>query len=102
MSFAATAFQNVFIYRDDDYLRSNLSENEHAMTIHEFILSLDHQLGEPVKVRRPQAPFTTGIVARRLWIDGKILIPFYDSRGLVWVNVEVSRIGEGWQINHIG
>ena len=102
MSFSMNAFQNVFVDRDEEYLRNNLSDEEHLMTPHDFIRDLTNTLGKPLKVGRPEARFTTKIVARRLWVDGKIWIPFDDSRGMVWANMEVSRIGEGWQIDHIG
>jgi hypothetical protein len=102
LGFASNVFQNVFIYRDEEYLRDNLSDERHAMTPHDFMTDLTRQLGEPLKVGQPQARFTTKIVTRRLWVDGKFWIPFNDSRGLVWVNMEVSRVGDGWQIDHLG
>lgn len=38
------------------------------------------------------------------WLaEGKFRVPVvYDSYGPVWINIQVSQIGNGWQIDHVG
>ncbi|MGH8095612.1 MAG: hypothetical protein ACREIF_19450 [Chthoniobacterales bacterium] len=101
--FAATAFDQVFIYHDEEFLQSNLKDEKRAMTPHRFIDRLQNELGEPRSVGKLEQSFTTRLVAHHLWVDGKFRVPvIYDSYNSVWINIEVSRIGEGWQIDHIG
>lgn len=101
--FAATTFNKVFIYHDEEFLQSNLRDEQRAITPHHFIGRLADELGEPLNLGELESKFTTRLVARHLWVEGKFQIPVtYDSYGPVWVNIQVSRIGDGWQIDHIG
>lgn len=102
-SFAATTFNQVFVYHDEEFLQSNLKKEERAITPHYFIDRLANELGEPLSVGEVESKFTTRLIARNLWVEGKFQMPvIYDSNGPVWVNIQVSRIGDGWQIDHIG
>jgi hypothetical protein len=103
VSFAATTFNKVFVYPDEEFLQSNLKDDERAMTPHDFIARRNRELGEPLRIGELESAFTTRLVARRLMIEGRFQVPvIYDSYGPVWVNIQVSRIGNGWQIDHIG
>lgn len=103
VSFAATTFNKVFVYHDEAFLQSNLKDEERAITPQHFIGRLANELGQPLDVGELQSKFTTRLIARQLWVEGKFQIPVtYDSHGPVWVNIQVSRIGDGWQIDHIG
>ncbi len=101
--FAATTFNQVFIYHDEEFLRSNLKDEERAITPHYFLERLTRELGAPLGIGEVEHKFTTRLIARRLWVEGKFQLPVtYDSGAPVWVNIQVSRIGDGWQIDHIG
>ena len=101
--FAATTFNQVFVYHDEEFLQSNLKDGERAITPHHFIERLGDELGEPLSVGEVERKFTTRLIARHLWVEGKFQVPvIYGSHGPVWVNIQVSRIGDGWQIDHIG
>ncbi|MBA3608462.1 MAG: hypothetical protein H0W43_08155 [Chthoniobacterales bacterium] len=103
VSFAATTFNKVFVYHDEAFLQSNLKDEERAITPQHFIGRLANELGQPLDAGELQSKFTTRLIARQLWVEGKFQIPVtYDSHGPVWVNIQVSRIGDGWQIDHIG
>lgn len=103
LSFAATTFNKVFVYHDEEFLQSNLKDDERLMTPHVFIARLERELGEPLSIGEFQSVFTTRLVARRLMVEGKFQAPvIYDSYGPVWINIQVSRIGDGWQIDHLG
>lgn len=103
ISFAATTFNKVFIYYDEEFLRDNLKDDERAITPHDFVARLGNELGEPLQIGEFQSAFTTRLVARSLMIEGRFQVPVtYDSYGPVWINIEVSRIGDGWQIDHLG
>ena len=42
------------------------------------------------------------VVAHHPWVEGEFKFPIHDASGPVWINIEVSRIGDGWQVDHIG
>ena len=103
LDFAATTFSKVFISHDEEFLQSNLKDEERAITPHHFISRLSNELGQPQGVGELETKFTARLIARHLWVSGKFQMAVtYDSNGPVWVNMEVSRIGDGWQIDHIG
>ncbi len=103
VSFAATTFNKVFVEHDGEFLQSNLKDEEREISPAQFIHRLDRELGEPLSVGELESRFTTLAAARHLQVEGRFQFPvIYDSYGPVWVNIQVSRIGEGWQIDHIG
>lgn len=103
VSFAATTFNKVFVYHDEEFLQDNLKDAARVITPHDFIVRLGRELGEPLRTGKFQSVFTTRWVARQLMVQGTFqLRVIYDSYGPVWVNIQVSRIGSGWQIDHLG
>ena len=103
VTFAANTFNKVFVYHDEQFLESNLSEEERAMTAHEFMARLNRSLGQPISVGELQTRFASRLVQHHIWVMASLQVPAtYDSHGPVWINLQVSRIGDGWQIDHIG
>ena len=102
-SFAASAFNKVFLYHDEEFLQSNLKDGERPMSAHQFIAQLSATLGQPQWAGTLRGVFTTRLVAHRLMLTGRFQFPvLYEGSAPVWVNVDVSQIGNGWQIDHLG
>ncbi len=101
--FAGTAFNKVFLYHDEEFLQANLKDEERAMTFHQFVEKISDSLG-PVKwVGKFRGVFTTKWAQRRLTIGGVFQVPILVHEAEpIWVNLQVSQIGDGWQIDHIG
>ncbi|MGI8438168.1 MAG: hypothetical protein ACR2NX_14935 [Chthoniobacterales bacterium] len=103
-AFAGKAFTQIFVYHDEDFLRANLQERtRRRMTPPEFIASIQNSLGQPRWAGDFRGVFTTRFAARELQMTAVFQIPvlFRDTTP-IWVNLEVSRIGDGWQIDRIG
>lgn len=102
-SFAATTFNKVFVYHDAEFLRSNLKDGERALSPEAFVAQLSSSFDQPRWMGSLRGTFTTRLVARRVMITGLFQMPvLYEGSTPIWVNLEVSRIGDGWQIDHIG
>ena len=105
--FAGTALVKIFVDHDEEFLQANLKDpdegEEREITPHHFIERVSTELGSPLGVGEIERKYTTRLVARQLWVDAKFQMPVtYDFGAPIWVNIEVSRIGDGWQIEHIG
>ena len=102
-AFAETTFNKVFLYHDDDFLRANLKPEERAMSPQAFVENVAAHLGELHWVGPPRGVFTTSFHERRLLMTGHFRMPaIFDDPAPIWINIDVSRIGDGWQIDHIG
>jgi hypothetical protein len=101
--FAAKTFNQVFIYHDEEFLRRNLSDEERVGTPSDFIHRAREEFAEPGRIAGLQSAFSTHLLGWHLMISARFLLKVtWDSGGPVWINIEVSRIGRGWQIDHIG
>jgi hypothetical protein len=101
--FVGTTFNKVFLYHDDDFLGHNLKPAERPMTPKAFVEGLESSLGQPTWVGTPRGVFTTHFANHALQLTGRFDIPaLFGSTSPIWINIDVSRIGDGWQIDHIG
>ncbi|MGH7935760.1 MAG: hypothetical protein ACREF8_01985, partial [Chthoniobacterales bacterium] len=102
--FAETTFNKVFLYHDVDFLRANLKDEEREMSPQGFLDSIGAFLGQPRWVGKPRGVFVTHFSRDRLTMTGRFRMPalFNDNTVPIWINIDVSRIGDGWQIDHIG
>jgi hypothetical protein len=48
VEFAAKTFNEVFVCHDEEFLRSNLNDEEHVITPHDFINQAREALGKPL------------------------------------------------------
>ncbi len=101
--FAAKAFNKIFIEHDAEFLRANLKDEVRTMSPSVFLASLDASLGPPQWVGSFRGVFTTRLKQRRLFLTGLFQIPalFHETEP-IWINLQVSRIGDGWQIDRVG
>lgn len=101
--FAETTFNKVFFYHDDEFLSANLKPAERPMTPRAFVEGLESSLGQPSWVGTPRGVFTTHLAHRQLILTGRFDLPvLFNSTVPIWINIDVSRIRDGWQIDHIG
>ena len=63
-NFAGTAFNKVFIYHDEEFLRENLKDEERAVSPHVFMERINDSLGQPQWVGSLRGVFTTRLKAR--------------------------------------
>lgn len=101
--FVGATFNKVFLYHDDEFLSRNLKREERSSTPKAFVEGLRSSLGQPSWVGPPRGVFTTRFQNHALQLTGRFDIPaLFGSTLPIWINIDVSRIGDGWQIDHIG
>ncbi len=102
-AYAGRAFNQIFVYHDDGFLRANLSEKQRLLTPQEFVQRIADSLGQPRWIGELRGVFTTHLARRELQVTGLFQIPvlFRDDTP-IWINLEVSRSGDGWQIDQVG
>ena len=90
-------------YHDEEFLRANLKEEERDLTPAGFIGQITESLGQPRWVGELRGVFRTRLEARHLAITGLFQFPaLFESTTPVWINLQVSRVGDSWQIDHVG
>lgn len=73
------------------------------MTPKAFVEGLRSSLGQPTWVGTPRGVFTTCFEDHALQLMGRFDIPaLFGSTVPIWINIDFSRVGDGWQIEHIG